>query len=339
MPFRNLVKSRTAGILIIDKGSAAQVNSRVMKRILLITIVCVLFTWSLAFAQTDKADVYQGSVNVGGLERTYVVHLPAGYGTGKEKPVPLVLVLHGGGGNASSAARISGFNAKSNQEGFIVVYPNGTGRFRKDVVLNWNAGNCCGYAMDNNVDDVAFLRALIEKVQRDHNVDRKRIFVTGLANGGMMAYRAACELSDTIAAVAPVAGALNVRECKPRFPVSVVIFHGTADGHVPYQGGEPKKLFERLRKRVDKPVSYAISLWVRSNGCSPVPRKEQRGSVLRENYTEGKDGTEVSVYTIKGEGHTWPGGKKGRYPGADEPTREISATNVMWEFFKNHPKP
>ncbi|OPY79613.1 MAG: Esterase PHB depolymerase [Syntrophorhabdus sp. PtaU1.Bin153] len=302
-------------------------------------IACILFVWSPVFAQTNKAEVYQGSVNVGGLERTYVVHVPAGHGLSKEKALPLVLVLHGGGGNASSAARISGFNAKSNQEGFIVVYPNGTGRFRKDVVLNWNAGNCCGYAMDNNIDDVAFIKAVIDKVQRDHNVDRKRVFAAGLANGGMMAYRAACELSDMIAAIAPVSGALNVRECKPRFPVSVVIFHGTADGHVLYQGGEPKKLFERLRKRVDKPVSYAVSLWVRSNGCSPVPLKEQRGSVVRETYTGGKDGTEVSVYTIKGEGHTWPGGKKGRYPGADEPTQEISATDVMWEFFKNHPKP
>jgi len=324
---------------VIDKGRIAQVNFHIMKRIPLIAIACVLLVWSLVFAQTNKTDIYQGSVNVGGLVRTYIVHLPSGYGLNKEKPLPLVLVLHGGGGNASSAARISGFNAKSNREGFIVAYPNGTGRFRKDVVLNWNAGNCCGYAMDNNVDDVAFLKALIEKVQRDHNVDRKRIFITGLANGGMMAYRAACELSDTIAAVAPVAGALNVRECKPRSPVSVVIFHGTADEHVLYQGGEPKKLFERLRKRVDKSVSYAVSLWVRSNGCSPVPRKEQRGSVLRETYAEGKDGAEVSLYTIKGEGHTWPGGKKGRYPGADEPTQEISATDVMWEFFKNHPKP
>lgn len=310
-----------------------------MKKRLFLTLLIVLTSVVLAFAQGDKAGVYEGSVSVGGLVRTYIVHAPSGYTPDRNKPVPLVLVLHGAGGNASSAARISGFNAKSAQEGFIVVYPNGTGKFRKDVVLTWNAGNCCGYAVDNRVDDVAFIGAVIDKVQKDHAVDPKRIFVTGLSNGAMMAYKVACELSDKVAAIAAVAGAMNVHECQPRYPVSLMIFHGTADGHVPYQGGEPKKLFERLRKRTDKPVSYAVSFWVRQNGCLPVAEREEVGRVIRETYRGGKDGSEVVVYTIRDEGHTWPGGKKGRYPGADEPTMEISATNLMWEFFKTHPKP
>lgn len=323
----------------IDKRASMRVDSGTVKKTLFLTLLIVVAWCSLAFAQVDRPGVYEGSLTVGGLVRTYIVHVPPGYSPGRDKRVPLVLVLHGAGGNAASAARISGFNAKSTQEGFIVVYPNGTGRFRKDVVLTWNAGNCCGYAVDNRVDDIGFMGALIEKLQKDHAVDPKRIFVTGLSNGGMMAYRIACELSDKVAAIGPVAGALNVQECRPRVPVSTVIFHGTGDEHVLYKGGEPKKFFERLRKRVDKPVSYAVSSWVRYNGCSSVPEKEETGRVIRETYRGGKDGAEVVLYTIKGEGHTWPGGKKGRYPGADEPTTEISATDLMWDFFKTHPKP
>lgn len=332
-----LVKSGAQG-LRIDKGAALRVDLGTMKTKLFLTLLMVATSVGLVFAQVDKPGVYQGSLNVGGLVRTYIAHVPPGYTPDRNKPVPLILVLHGAGGNASSAARISGFNGKSAGEGFIVVYPNGTGKFRKDVVLTWNSGNCCGYAVDNGVDDVGFVGALIDRLQKDHAIDPKRIFVTGLSNGAMMAYRVACELSHRVAAIGPVAGAMNVQECRPRDPVSVIIFHGTADGHVLYKGGEPKKLFERLRKRIDKPVSYAVSSWVHHNGCLSVPEKEEAGRVVRETYKDGKGGSEVVLYTIQGEGHTWPGGKKGRYPGADEPIKEISATDLMWDFFKTHPK-
>ncbi len=270
----------------------------------------------------------------GGRERTYRLHLPPAFDG--QRPLPLVLVLHGGGGTAHGVADITGFSAKADKEGFIVVYPNGTGR-HPDRLLTWNAFNCCGYALDHNVDDVGFIRALLDKLEAELNIDRKRVFVTGISNGGMMAYRLACELSDRIAAIAPVAGALNGAICNPAVPVSVIIFHGAADKNVLYEGGVPQKGVDR-RVRVDKPVSHAVSFWVNHNGCAPVPSREQQGNVVREAYEGGRDGAAVVLYTINDEGHTWPGGKAWAF-WADKPTHEISATDEIGDFFMKHPKP
>ena len=273
-----------------------------------------------------------GSLTHAGRARAYTVHLPPI--SSLERRYPLIIVLHGGGGNSENAARMSGFSALADKENFIVVYPDGTGRFG-DKLLTWNVGNCCGYALDNNIDDVGFIRALIEKFERDHHINPKQIYVTGISNGGMMAYRLACELADKIAAIAPVAGALNV-ECKPTQPVAVIAFHGTADQHVLYDGGAPKVKADP-HPREDKSVAYAISFWVAHNGCAPMPQKQERGKVVVETYSGCRDRIEVVLYTLKGFGHAWPGGKS--YPRGDDPTAEISATDVMWEFFKSHPKP
>jgi polyhydroxybutyrate depolymerase len=138
-----------------------------------------------------------------GLERTYILHVPPSYN--ERHPVPLVISLHGGGGNAGHQRRVSDFNRLADEKGFIVVYPNGTGQ-RQDAILTWNGGACCGYAMTNNVDDVGFIRALIAELSNAYAIDPKRIYVTGISNGGIMAYRLACEASDVIAAIAPWRG-------------------------------------------------------------------------------------------------------------------------------------
>jgi polyhydroxybutyrate depolymerase len=276
---------------------------------------------------------YERSMTFGERERTCLLHLPPAYDG--QNALPLVIALHGGGGNAQGAAEMTGMSAKADEEGFIVVYPEGTGRL-KDRLLTWNAGNCCGYALDNKEDDVAFVQALIARLQQELKIDPRRVYATGISNGGMMAYRLGCELSDKIAAIAPVAGALNNEECRPTQPVSVVIFHGTADEHVLYEGGKPEKKADP-QDRVDKPVSYAVSFWVEHDRCPAIARKEEKGNVVRETYSGCQDGTEVILYTVKGGGHAWPGGGQGWLFG-DEPTKEISATDVMWEFFRTHPK-
>jgi polyhydroxybutyrate depolymerase len=170
----------------------------------------------------------------------------------------LVLVLHGGGQSPRSAEKMSGMSAKADKENFLVVYPSGTGRLSS--MPTWNSGACCSHAMKNNVDDVAFLRALISKLEEDYAVDRKRVFVTGISNGGMMSYRLACELADKIAAIAPVEGAQDT-PCHPSSPLSVVIFHGTADRLVPFSGGTTP--FQIGSKRSDTPVAETVSLWVK----------------------------------------------------------------------------
>lgn len=285
-----------------------------------------------SYADELKPGDHELALTAGGRERTYLLHLPPVY-DGK-RSLPLVIVLHGGGGNAEGAVRMTGFGEKADKEGLVVVYPNGSGRLRTRL-LTWNSGNCCGYAMDKNVDDVGFIRSLIDELVKTRAIDPKRIFVTGMSNGGMMTYRLGCELSDKIAAIAPVAGALNVENCQPANPVSVIIFHGTADEHVLYNGGEPIRKVDR-HFRVDKSVSYAVSFWVKHNGCSEIPKRSVKGNIRTEVYGSGKDGAEVVLYTINDGGHAWPGGES--YLLGTEPTREISATDLMWDFFVRHPK-
>lgn len=279
-----------------------------------------------------KSGDYDQSLVFAGRARTYRVHLPRGIGD--EVALALVIVLHGGGGNAESAARMTQMSALADKEEFIVVYPDGTGKLY-DKLLTWNSGNCCGYALDQKIDDVGFLRALIEQLQRDYPINARRIYATGMSNGGMMSYRIGCELSDKIAAIAPVAGALNV-ECKPTVPISVIAFHGTNDQHVLYDGGKPKVQADP-HPREDQSVAYAINFWAQHNQCAPTPTRVERGNIVHDTYSNCANGIGVELYTIKGGGHAWPHGQRGALIG-DVPTREISATELMWEFFKRHPK-
>jgi polyhydroxybutyrate depolymerase len=273
------------------------------------------------------------TARIGGRERTWLVHTPPAY-DGKAA-LPAVLVLHGGGGNGMSIARATAFSAKSDKEGFIVVYPDGTGRLKKRG-LTWNAGNGSGYALANNIDDIGFLRALITWLKRKYNVDPKRIFCTGLSNGGMMTYRAARELSEFIAAAGVVSGVIAAEGAAPSRPVPMIIFHGTADEHILYQGGIPDKTLD-YPIRNDKPVSFAVNFWVKHNGCTTTPFREEKGEVIHEIYGGGKDGAVVELYTIKGGGHGWFGGTKA--PVGDTPSGAVSATDLIWEFFKKHPMP
>ena len=287
-----------------------------------------------AQCRADAAGDAERSVAVGGLKRTYFVHEPAIRKPGQ--PLALVVVFHGGGGNARNAARMSGMNARADREGFLVAYPDGTGPIA-GALLTWNAWICCGYALDNHVDDAGFVRALVDALAHDYPVDRKRIYATGLSNGGMMTYRVGCDLADVFAAIAPVAGALNTDECRPAAPVSVIIFHGTADQHVRFDGGAPTRAVDVRHPRVDKPVSFAVDFWKRNNHCDASATTETRGHVQHTSYACG--GAAVELYAIEGQGHAWPGGEKGiRAGNVDAPTTEISASDLMWDFFARHPK-
>ncbi|MBI3296907.1 MAG: prolyl oligopeptidase family serine peptidase [Elusimicrobia bacterium] len=272
----------------------------------------------------------KGSIEVGGRTRTYLLHLPRGYN--RHKTWPMVIVLHGGGASAENGERMTGMSEKADKEGFIAVYPDGTGQGSRR--LTWNVGDCCGYAVEQGVDDVGFIRALIGKLKAERHVDPDRIYATGMSNGGMLTYRLACELSDEFAAVGVVSGSLN-GECRPSRAVPIVIFHGTADQHVPYAGGYGS---ESPVQRLDKPVASAVSFWVANNRCRSTPKWTASGSIVQTDFTGCRNGADVSLYSIKGEGHTWPGGEEGRRHGnVDPPTKEISATEVLWDFFQSHP--
>jgi predicted esterase len=160
------------------------------------------------------------SLTVGGLNRSYLVHVPNGHDP--KAPLPVVLALHGATMNGAMMAWFSDLNRKADEAGFLAVYPNGTGRYSS---FFWNGGNGGGSAMQHTVDDVAFISALLDDLIRTYPVDAEQIYATGMSNGAVMAFRLASELSDRIAAIAPVAGAVGTNSNPPKRPVSVLHFH------------------------------------------------------------------------------------------------------------------
>ncbi len=306
-------------------------------RVSLAALVLALLTAAGLAQASDKADPSH-ELEFGGLKRSYLLHLPVNAPAG---PLPLVLVLHGGGGNGESAVEMTGFDAEADEHGFIAVYPNGTDRGRplrsmlgKQGFLTWNAGSCCSYAAEHDIDDVGFIRAVVADVQKAHAVDPKRIYATGISNGAMLSYRLACEASDLFAAIGPVSGIVEIPDCKPAHPVAVIDFQGTADENVPIDGGVGKKQLGTKESR--KPVQYSIDLWAKADGCS-VTVKSEAPDIHLSNYGGCEAGTAVDYYVVQGGGHDWPGGKQ-MAAFLDKPNPNIPATSLIWSFFKDHPK-
>ncbi|HEY4127708.1 MAG TPA: PHB depolymerase family esterase [Gammaproteobacteria bacterium] len=302
-----------------------------MKRIL--WSLLLLLTPLLAQAAGDP----KLEIEYGGLDRSYLLHLP---NPTPATPPAVVLVLHGGGGNAESMAKQTGFDAEADKQGFIVVYPNGTDESRPLMnllgrsLLTWNAGTCCGFARENNIDDVGFLRAVVTQVLKDNAADPKRVYATGISNGGMMAYRLACEASDVFAAIAPVSAVLEYQPCKPAQPISVFHIHGAKDENVPVAGGVGKKAIEKEDR---KPVQDTIDFWVKQDGCGVTVHSQEPG-VLMTNYGGCQGGSEVSYFLIQDGGHSWPGGQRiSRI--LDPPSTALNATSEIWRFFAEHSKP
>lgn len=301
------------------------------RKIIIIIIIFGLFFSSILLSGCTKPKQW---ISYDGRIRNYIIHIPSNYDA--EEPIPLVLALHGGGGNSENMQDKTGFNQLANEEGFIVVYPDGTGRFRNRL-LTWNSGHCCGFAFKNDIDDVGFIRTLIEQIQQEFLIDPNKIFITGHSNGGMMAYRLGSELSDIVAAIAPVAGSIGGKATEdsevwtipePSFPISVLAIHGLLDENVAYDGGQGNKT---SGTRSDISVNDSIDFWVEYNNCNPISEIEESGNIIIETYKEGDMGTEVVLCTLINGEHWWPGSEK-------DPYKEISASELIWEFFKTHPK-
>ena len=288
---------------------------------------------SISTAANPSSGDFTRTLTFDDIERSYILHIPSSYDG--SSPVPLVLSFHGGGGNAENQLRLTDFNQTADEKGFIVVYPNGTGRLG-DALLTWNGGNCCGYAQTNNIDDVGFIRALTTELQSQYNIDPKRIYATGFSNGGILSYRLACEAADIFAAIAPISGTQNYDECEPSEPVSIIHFHGTADTHVPYNGG----IGEDSRAGVPfNSVADSINFWLGRDQCSKTPLSETFADIQHDTYSNCASGTAVELYTIIGGKHARPGSDRPAGPNGDEPTQTISANEIIWEFFAAHPKP
>ena len=273
------------------------------------------------------------TVLMGEQKRTYLIHVPKEHDP--KKPVPVVLALHGAAMDGSMMVWFSGLNKKSEESGFIVVYPSGTGvgPFR-----TWNAGGFSGKMAEGKADDVAFIGKLLDDLNGFVKVDEKRVYACGMSNGGTMCYRLAAELSDRIAAIAPVAGTIAIEDSKPTRPVPVIHFHGTKDNIVPFEMKKGKSpSFMKL-----KGVEDSIQTWVKLNGCDEKPttdtisKDDDEIKVTRTCYGGGKDGSEVVLVVIEEGGHTWPG-QKPPVGFIGKSVKNISANDLMWEFFQKHP--
>jgi polyhydroxybutyrate depolymerase len=274
---------------------------------------------------------HECSLTMDELERSYLVHIPESYDP--QKRTPVVLALHGFTMNGPTMAGFCGMNAKSDEVGFIVVYPSGTGR---SPFLFWNAGGDWE-GIGRKPDDVAFIGKLLDDLATVVNVDEKRVYACGMSNGAMMCYRLAAELSDRIAAIAPVAGTIAIEESDPKRPVPVIHFHGTNDKMVPFETAEGKV---RASFR-GMPVEDSIQTWVKLNNCDDnskatdvLSKPEDDLKVTRTSYAQGQNGADVVLVIVEGGGHTWPG-RKPRFRGKS--ALNVSANDLIWEFFEKHP--
>lgn len=283
-----------------------------------------------ALPAQERRLTHRGSV------RTFVVRAPQGL-TRTAAPVPVVIVLHGGGGNAANAEQMSGFTRLVERERIIVVYPNGTGR-RADRLLTWNAVHCCGRAMTQSVDDVGFIDAMLDTLAAHHPIDPARLYITGMSNGAMLTHRLARELRHRPAAIAPVVGALFGDEGPAAGPVSAIIFNGLRDTSVPAQGGDGDGIGQRAWDGTPPRPNLAQSAyWARTAGCEASPRMEETTQFILWTYA-CPAGYDVRLYQVKNSGHAWPGGQRGSRVG-DRPTAAVDATELMWAFFEGHPRP
>lgn len=237
--------------------------------------------------------------------------------------------------------RLSGLNEKAEAEKFVVAYPYGSGRL-PNRALTFNAGNVGGYAMHNDVDDVGFTEAMLEELLAQYPVDGSRVYATGISNGGMMAYRVACELSDRFAAVASVAGPIGFASCDPVQPVGVLHFHGTGDRFAPYEGGYGENATGARGVTDFFSVAETVENWVAANQCIGEPTIEALPNAAedgmrsnRSRWTECEAGAEVVLVTIENGGHTWPG-REPTTPILGEATFDFEANDLIWEFFERH---
>lgn len=269
------------------------------------------------------------TIEVGGVRRSYLLHRPSAPPPGQA--LPLVLVFHAAGGRGGGIARHTGFGALAEREGFVVVFPDA-------VAGRWNDGRRV-----EGPDDVAFVRALVDSLERELVLDSSRYYAAGISNGAMFAHRLACDLPGVLAAIAPVAGALPVavsRRCLAPAPISVVAFQGTADRSVPYDGGATSS---RAGAEVLS-AEGSVAFWAQAGGCDGGPadtvtvdRVSDGTRLRRRMYTACPRDREMVLYTIEGGGHTWPGGPPVS-PRVGRVTREIDATRAIWEFFRRHPR-
>ena len=277
----------------------------------------------------DPGD-YKFTINQGNRERYYLLHIPDSY---DGKSTPLVLAFHGGIGSAEVMPKYYGWKKKSDEEGFIVAFPNGYSGFDSGDIATWNAGRCCGPAVRKASDDIGFIKLAIDDIQSRLNIDN--IFATGMSNGGMFSHRLACEMSDVFSAVAAVAGTNDYDDCKPDNPISVMHIHGLQDDHILFEGGCGPQCLE-ISETEHTSVAKTIADWVKRNNCSTNPERVfENENGYCDLYPGCDNDVQVKLCVATDGGHSWPGMELALGPlEKTRPSQAFSATDQIWDLFK-----
>jgi polyhydroxybutyrate depolymerase len=267
----------------------------------------------------------RGSMRLDGYTRGWRLYVPASLP--EAGFVPLVIGLHGGLGSGEQFAADARFDEQAERGAFIAVYPDGVARSGLIDARTWNAGSCCGTAVSEGVDDVAFIEALLDRLVGELPLDEDRVYVTGHSNGAMMGYRLACELSDRIAAIAVVAGSLEA-PCAPSEPVSILSIHGDADESHPLEGGNGPRAITNVDYNS---VASSIASWRDLDGCPGEPVVTEVGPVHAETWSRCAENTEVGSIVVAGASHSWPGGAP-TGPLRADPSSDLDASAAVWDF-------
>ncbi len=270
-------------------------------------------------AAAHAAGASDETIDVAGEHRTYILRVPPGY-DGRQ-PLPLVINLHGAGSNALEQNFYSGFATKADAEGFALLAPNALG-----TPTSWNF-----IGLPRQADDVAFIAAMLDRTESQLCIDASRVYAAGISSGAAMSVALACKLQDRIAAIAPIAGSWYPPNCPNDHPMPVIIFHGTDDPVVKYAGGEGAAIIPT------PPVEETAAKWAAADGCAPTPAITKPSEHIRvTSYTGCAGGVAVTLYTIVGGGHTWPGARVG-VDILGPTTQEVNATDEIWRFFTSQP--
>jgi polyhydroxybutyrate depolymerase len=303
-------------------------ESTSMNRKSVIAAVLILMSTPVLWALYKAASFHvrnrnNGSMISSGERREYLLYVPRSYNSAKA--TPLVISMHGAGGWPTQQMELDGWNRLADREGCIVVYPSG---FEGGGPRVWRVA-----PRPVVMKDVRFISDLIDRLESTYNIDRERIFADGASNGGGMAFVLSCTLSDRIAAIGLVAAAetLPWSWCGVHRPMPMIAFHGTTDRIVPYKGGHSP-----LAPETFPDVQTWVSIWARRNRCAPTTSDSLVASdATRREYTGCADGADVVLYTIRGGGHTWPGGKPLPKLFFGSTSRDVDATSEMWKFFRD----
>ena len=281
---------------------------------------------------TEAVTTIEGEISTpDGRARTYRLHVPPQSG---EDPPPLLLALHGGGGSPEQFERASRVAELARTAGVLVAVPGGSGGGRTGAGLQtWNAGQCCGPAASDDVDDVGFLRTLVDQLAATYGTDPSRVVVTGHSNGAAMAYRLACELGDRVLAIAVQSGPLGVDPCTPARPVSVMHIHGSQDRNVPVEGGTGSQGLSGVDW---PPAARGVELLAAAAGCDAVPVESTDPgppAVHRRSWGRCDDGARAVYVVVDGAAHAWMGtagtGRRG-----DAADVGFDTTSEVWAFLE-----